>query len=145
MKTTHIITLIFTALLFTQCNTENGYQEFEGATTEQIKEENGSPILNPHNTEVDLNKPFYQGTIMEVKNAGGYSYLLIKEDLSNHEHEEGHAHKNFWVVVERTPAEVGDDVRFQKELVTKNYESKILGETFDEVMFASNLQHRIKE
>ena len=68
MKRVNIIAVICLALLSVQCNTENGYQEFEGdeATQNQPKEENPA-ILNPHDTEVDLNKPYYQGMVVEVK------------------------------------------------------------------------------
>ena len=68
---------------------------------------------------------------------------MIKENLENHVHEEGHEHKDFWIAVGATPANIGDEVRFQKELVTKNYKSKTLNKTFDELMFASNLQHKM--
>ena len=146
MKTVNIIALICIAFLSVQCSSESGYQEFEGATkAPETRKEGDAEILNPHDTEVDLNKPYYQGMIVESKDAGGYTYLLIKEDLTGHVHEEGHEHNDFWIVVEKTPAQVGDEVRFQKELVTKNYVSKALGETFDELMFASNLQHRVSE
>jgi hypothetical protein len=146
MKKVNIITLICIAFLSVQCNSESGYQEFEGnSTTQNQQKEENSPILNPHDTEVDVNKPFYQGMIVELKDAAGYTYILIKEDLTGHQHEEGHEHNDFWIVVEKTTAKVGDEVRFQKELVTKNYLSKELNETFDELMFASNLQYKIKE
>lgn len=148
MKTVNIIAIMCLAFLFVTCSGETEYKAFEGAGSEvahnELEEEN-SPILNPHDTEVDLNKPYYQGMVVEVKDAGGYTYLLIKEDLTGHQHEEGHVHNDFWIVVEKTAAQIGDEVRFQKELVTKNYESKALGETFDELMFASNLQHKVKE
>ena len=145
MKTVNFIAIICLAFLTVQCNSEEGYKEFEGAEATQIERNEDSPILNPHDTEVDVNKPFYQGMIVEVKDAGGYTYILIKEDLTGHKHEEGHEHNDFWIVVEQTTAQVGDEVRFQKELVTKNYVSKALGETFDELMFASNLQYKVKE
>jgi hypothetical protein len=146
MKTVNIIAIICLAILSVQCNSEEGYKEFEGAMTNQNEaKEVNSPILNPHDTEVDVNKPFYQGMIVEVKDAGGYTYILIKEDLTGHKHEKGDEHNDFWIVVEQTTAQVGDEVRFQKELVTKNYVSKALGETFDELMFASNLQYKVKE
>lgn len=146
MKKVNILALICLTFLSVQCNTDTEYKEFEGneISQNQPKEDN-SPILNPHDTEVDVNKPFYQGMIVEVKDAGGYTYILIKEDLTGHKHEEGHEHTDFWIVVEQTTAQVGDEVRFQKELVTENYVSKALGETFDELMFASNLQYKVKE
>ncbi len=80
-------------------------------------------------------KPYYQGTIVELANAGGYTYLSIKEKTE----------KTFWIAVSRTEAKVGDYVRFQKELVTTNFKSKALGKKFDELMFASNLEYRVSK
>lgn len=110
-------------------------------------EEERPEILNPHNTEIDKNKPFYQGTVLETLDAGGYTYIKVKENLDDHVHKDcKDSHKEFfWIVVERTAANTGDMIRFQKELVTKNYKSEILDKTFDELMFASNLQRKIAE
>ncbi len=70
--------------------------------------------------------------------------MLIHENLEGHKHEEGHEHKDFWVAVTQTSAEIGDEVRFQKEMVAQNFYSKTLDRTFDEIMFASNLQHKVE-
>ncbi len=80
-------------------------------------------------------KPHYQGEIMELAHAGGYTYLNIKEKTQS----------TFWIAVTRTEAKIGDYVRFQKELVTENFKSKELGKKFDELMFASNLEYRVSK
>lgn len=82
-----------------------------------------------------LIKPYYQGTVVSVEHGGSYSYLEIKE----------HTEETFWVAVNRAEVPLGDYVRFQKELVTKNFKSKALNRTFKELMFASNLQHKIEK
>ncbi len=131
MKKISILIIAISALFLAQCN-----EQAPKAAQEQMPNE---PMVQD-----TLNKPFYQGTIMEAIDAGGYTYLKIKEDLVGHVHEEGHEHKDFWIAVERTPAKVGDVVRFQKELVAEQFYSKILDRTFDELMFASNLQHKVE-
>ena len=138
-----ILALISISISFIQCERKNSdYAKMNKAeTSNQI----GEPEkLNPHETEVDSNKPFYQGTILKTIDAGGYTYIKIKETRNAHKHEEGDEHTNFWIVVERTAEVVGDEVRFQKELVTKNYKSKTLNRTFKELMFASNLQYKVQ-
>jgi len=87
-------------------------------------------------------KPFYQGEILELANAGGYTYILVKEKKQNNDKTEL---KSFWIAVTLTEAKVGDYIRFQKELVMKNFKSKLLKKTFDEVMFASNLEYRVSK
>jgi hypothetical protein len=79
--------------------------------------------------------PYYQGEVVSVKHGAGYTYLEIKEktDLT------------FWVALERVDAKVGDYVMFQKQMIARNFKSTVLNRTFDEIMFASNLQYKVKE
>ena len=78
-------------------------------------------------------KPYYQGEVVTVDQGGAYTYLEVKE----------HTEETFWVAVGSAEVKVGDYVRFQKELVTQNFKSKALDRTFDELMFGSNLEHKI--
>lgn len=80
-------------------------------------------------------QPYYQGEVITAEHGGAYSYLEVKE----------HTEATFWVAVNRTEVKVGDYVRFQKELVTQNFKSKALDRTFEELMFGSNLQYRVKK
>ena len=130
MKTINLLLIALTVLLFTQC-TEVASNETE---TKQEQEQEAKESI----------KPFYQGAIVETIDAGGYTYMLIHENLEGHKHEEGHEHKDFWVAVTQTTAKIGDEVRFQKEMVAHNFYSKTLDRTFEEIMFASNLQHKVE-
>lgn len=146
MKKNSLITLlIIVSILLTQCKKEK--QEYIPLhNSGDVETREGEPQrLNPHDTDIDPKKPFYQGEVLEVIDAGGYTYIKIKEDLTGHKHDESHVHKDFWIVVERTPSNIGDVIRFQKELVTRNYTSKTLDRTFDEVMFASNVQRKVNK
>lgn len=104
-------------------------------------------VKNSNLIEVDLNqsskvKPRYQGVILEILNANGYTYLKIDEKTPGFDPKKL---KSFWIVVDSSAAKVGDYVRFTKELVTKNFKSKGLDKTFDELMFASNLEYRVSK
>jgi len=138
MKKINLFLILFAIFAFTQCDEPN-------AKPVQAEEITVESEMAQTDEVADQNKPFYQGTILEAIDAGGYTYLKIEENLEGHKHEEGHVHKDFWVAVEKTPAHVGDVVRFQKELVTEQFYSKILDRTFDELMFASNLQHKLAD
>ncbi len=144
MKRINLFFILLVSLTLIQC--KNGEEKYTPLTETNLNyiENNNPKILNPHNTEIDRSKPFYQGTIVEVLDAGGYSYLKIKESLEGHKHQPDPNHQDFWIVVEKTPAKIGEEVRFQKELVTKNYISESLNKTFDELMFASNIQRKVK-
>ena len=87
-------------------------------------------------------KPKYQGKVLEVLDAGAYTYLKIDEQTPGYDPKKL---KTFWIAVDRSSAKVGDYVRFQKELVTKMYKSKTLNKNFDELMFASQLEYRVSK
>ncbi len=81
------------------------------------------------------NKPYYQGEIINIEIGGGYTYLEIMESTG----------MSFWIVVNKVEAKTGDFVMFQEDLVAENFHSKALDKTFEEIMFATNLQYRVSE
>ena len=96
-----------------------------------------TPISSTNNQETNkiiAAKPFYQGEVVNVEQGGKYTYIEVKE----------RTHKPFWIATNSAAVKTGDFVRFQKELVVKNFKSKALDKVFIELMFASNLQYRIK-
>lgn len=102
----------------------------------QASKAEAAPIVKAKaETQEAKQKPYYQGEVVAVEQAGGYTYLEIKE----------HSNKTFWAAVSRTEAKIGDFVRFKKELVTENFKSKALNKTFKELMFASDLQYRVSK
>ncbi|CAA6804589.1 MAG: Periplasmic cytochrome c nitrite reductase Nrf subunit J (Fragment) [uncultured Sulfurovum sp.] len=78
-------------------------------------------------------KLYYQGEVMTVEHGGAYTYIEVKEQTQ----------KTFWIAVTNSDVKIGDFVRFQKELVMRDFKSKALKRTFDELMFASGLQYRV--
>ena len=73
----------------------------------------------------------FEGVVVDTLQGGGYTYMQIDDTK-----------KKYWVAVEGTKVEKGTEVRFTEELKAKNFESKSLNRTFDEIVFASNLQYR---
>jgi len=73
----------------------------------------------------------YEGIVVDTIDGGGYTYLQIDDTK-----------KKYWVAVEGVKIDKGTEVRFTEEMRVKNFQSKALNRTFDEVVFASNLQHR---
>lgn len=102
----------------------------------QIEEPVEHVVEMPHNHgEEQEVKPFYQGEIITIEHGGGYSFLEILESTD----------MSFWIVVDKVDAKKGDFVMFQEDLVAENFHSKALDRTFDEIMFATNLQYRVSE
>ena len=96
------------------------------------------PISSTSNQEANKTiavKPFYQGEVVNVQQGGKYTYIEVKE----------RTHKPFWIATNSADVKTGDFVRFQKEIVVKNFKSKALNKVFKELMFASNLQYKVKD
>jgi len=70
----------------------------------------------------------YYGKILEIKGAMGYKYLKVDENGTQ-----------LWVAIANAPVAVGDRIGYDKKMVMKNFESKTLGKTFKEVIFASDV------
>ena len=100
---------------------------------QEIKQMVDTNVTKGGTNTTELVKPYYQGDVFTVEQGGAYTYLEIKE----------HTGKTFWVAVNSAEVKAGDYVRFQKELVTKNFKSKALDKTFEMLMFGSNLEHKI--
>ena len=100
----------------------------------EAKKDETMPKAPYHNTQVNNNKPYYYGSVQEVKHGGAYTYMRIKENTE----------ETFWVVVNNSDVKEGDYVRFKQQLVAKNFESKELNRKFDEIMFADSLEYKTK-
>ncbi len=74
----------------------------------------------------------YTGVVVDILNGGGYTYLQIEDTFK----------KTYWAALEGVKIEKGTEVRFSEEMRIQNFESKSLNRTFDDIIFASNLQYR---
>ncbi len=66
--------------------------------------------------------------VTEVVQATSYTYMKVKENMSER-----------WVAVNKQEANVGDVYYYDSALEMKNFESKDLGRTFDQVYFINQI------
>ncbi|MBA2660140.1 MAG: NrfJ-related protein [Nitrosospira sp.] len=71
--------------------------------------------------------PNTEGKVLSTLDAPGYTYM----ELATTE-------KRFWIAAPTTRVKVGDRVRFQQSLVMKNFNSKTLNRTFDQIIFVNS-------
>jgi len=121
--------IILLTLVLGFCSQANSLKDFistqDTNTTITAKDINNTTTI----------KPYYQGTVVSVEHGGAYTYIEVKEKTE----------KTFWIAVTNSDVKVNDFVRFQKELVMKDFKSKALKRTFKELMFASGLQYKINK
>lgn len=70
----------------------------------------------------------YYGKVLEVQGVMGYKYLKVDENGTQQ-----------WVAIANAPVAVGDRVGYDKRTVMHDFESKSLGKTFKEIIFASEV------
>jgi hypothetical protein len=75
----------------------------------------------------NVNMPGNEGKVIATLDAPGYTYM----ELANTE-------KRFWIAAPTTRVKVGDRVRFDQSLVMKNFNSKTLNRTFDQIIFVNS-------
>ncbi|MEO8991610.1 MAG: NrfJ-related protein [Nitrosospira sp.] len=73
------------------------------------------------------NMPSNEGKVLSTLDAPGYTYM----ELANTE-------KRFWIAAPTTRVKVGDRVRFEQSLVMKNFNSKTLNRSFDQIIFVNS-------
>lgn len=86
---------------------------------------------NPGMANSGMGNPAVQGKIVETMNSGGYTYLNL--DING---------KKSWAAVPQTQVKVGDVVALNGGMVMQNFNSKTLGRTFPEIIFASGVAKR---
>ncbi len=69
------------------------------------------------------------GTVLSVSQAGGYTYIEVDEHGSTR-----------WLASSPVRVAQGDEIRWGESAVMRNFTSKSLGRTFDELLFVSNVQ-----
>jgi len=66
------------------------------------------------------------GTVAETMDAGGYTYVLVDDGVSQN-----------WLAVLKTTVEVGQEVSYYDGMVMENFVSKTLDRTFDKIIFSN--------
>lgn len=97
----------------------------------------GLALLNPsqalaektggNSANAGAGMPANEGKVLSTLDAPGYTYM----ELANTE-------KRFWIAAPTTRVKAGDRVRFEQSLVMKNFNSKTLNRTFDEIIFVNS-------
>jgi hypothetical protein len=67
-----------------------------------------------------------QGEVLEVRDVDSYTYLRLKT-----------AQGETWAAVEKAPVKVGAQVSIHNPMVMRNFESKSLKKSFDQIVFGS--------
>jgi hypothetical protein len=65
------------------------------------------------------------GKVLEVINGGGYTFFLIEK-----------GGEKFWVATPPTEGKIGEEISFQPGIEMKNFKSKSLDRTFDQIFFS---------
>ena len=66
--------------------------------------------------------------VTETLSSGGYTYMKVEEGKNN-----------YWIAMTLRDAKVGQSISFSEQGWMKNFESKTLHRTFDNILFASDI------
>lgn len=109
------------SLLLAACGNNN--QQSSSTATPPAASETAA---TPASVAPDSPGSIITGKVLETLDASGYTYLHLDQ-----------GDKQVWVAVPQANVGVGDEVNVVFSMVMKNFESKTLGRTFDEVIFSS--------
>ncbi len=75
------------------------------------------------------------GKILEIKEVMGYDYLKVDQNGTER-----------WIAIAKAPVKIGDVIGYDTKTIMKNFKSKSLNRTFDEIVFANEvyLSHKVK-
>ena len=69
----------------------------------------------------------HQAKVQETLNSGGYTYMKVKDGKNS-----------YWIAMTQRNVKVGDTVKFSEQGWMKNFHSKTLNRTFDNILFAAD-------
>jgi len=70
----------------------------------------------------------HQATVQETKNSGGYTYMKVKDGT-----------QSYWIAMTQRDVKVGDTIKYNEQGWMKNFHSKTLNHTFDNILFAGEV------
>ena len=106
----------------------------EGAATTQVaphgdKHAGIDPaMLKPPSTAPLVTASENSGQVKTVTQSGEYTYLEIAQ-----------AKGNIWIAAPATPLKIGDKVVWEGDMVMKNFQSKTLNRSFEQIIFATRV------
>lgn len=86
------------------------------------------PGHDGHDHEKSAHTDIYYGKVLEIQGVMGYKYLKVDENGTQQ-----------WVAIANAPVSVGDKIGYDKRTIMHDFESKSLGKTFKEIIFASDV------
>ncbi|MDF1518088.1 MAG: hypothetical protein RQ864_06715 [Lutibacter sp.] len=103
-------TMLFSILLMVGCKDKGNYSKINNAATA---------------AKTDVHKI----VVKEAVDGGNYTYLNVDENG-----------QNYWMAVASIPVIVGDTYYYDGGMVMKDFESKQLNKTFDEIVFVNTVR-----
>lgn len=83
---------------------------------------------NEQSEKAQAPKDIYYGKVLEIKGVRGYKYLKVDENGTQR-----------WVAIANAPVAIGDTIGYDKKTIMHDFESKSLGQKFEEIIFASEV------
>jgi len=80
-----------------------------------------------------LNAATFTGVIQEKLSSGGYTYMKVQEGKNN-----------YWIAMTQRDVKVGDTISYTEQGWMKNFHSKTLNRTFENILFAGNAESKVK-
>ena len=111
MKYKSIVVLVFSLFLVVSCKQKESYKKIN------------KEVVSSTNSSV------HKIVIKEAVDGGSYSYLKVEE-----------GNKEYWMAVSKVDAKVGETYYYDKGMTMKDFESKYLKKTFDEIVFADAIR-----
>ncbi|MDO9276588.1 MAG: hypothetical protein Q7T92_13720 [Lutibacter sp.] len=102
--------VLFSVLLMVSCKDKENYSKIKDATTA---------------AKSDVHKI----VVKEAVDGGNYAYLNVEENG-----------ETYWMAISNMPVTVGETYYYDSGMVMKNFESKQLNKTFDEIVFANTVR-----
>src|SRR4030065_1593479 len=103
-------TVLFSILLMIGCKDKENYSKINNAVA--------APKTDVHKI-----------VVKEAVDGGSYTYLNVEENG-----------QNYWMAVASIPVIVGETYYYDGGMVMKDFESKQLNKTFDEIVFANTIR-----
>lgn len=103
-------TVLFSILLMVGCKDKENYSKINNASA--------APKTDVHKI-----------VVKEAVDGGNYTYLNVEENG-----------QNYWMAVASIPVIVGDTYYYDGGMVMKDFESKQLNKTFDEIVFVNTIR-----
>lgn len=130
MKRLSILALSIALLGLIGCSESTDTQPAANATSQTPAQSAPAQPLNPQQqAAVDAAKGMpTQGTVKEMMHASGYTYMNVDTGSG----------KNVWIAATMMRVKLENKVQWSDAAVMRNFNSKSLHRTFDEILFVSN-------